>query len=610
MPTDRLDIEPHAARQALELVAAWGPLPVAVGERIAGADVLEALERDGRIAVVPSAGGLAGLIAVADGAAIEVGAVRRRALARDVAEALQPHDADAVPPDVVVALGRALVEADRFADHVVTRAVRAALVQGDLDTAGELATFGLRHDPRHSELRHLLAMAHEAAGRHGAATVIGSDDEHDAAWLGRWASNRFFSTGQAPPLSIAGGVDDRHNELLANEAWIQGIDGDVDAVAATVRKVLDDPRSSPQAVVWVCVAGAVPAALDGRPTVAHRLIEHARAVFTHDPAALTPFAGFQIELGAFLAAVRLGEFDGLDELLDRHTAAGVPELVAATWACFGGNLDRETGRWTDGVDRFERGLATFEHDPFGFVTWARSEYAVCAAMLEPGAGLRGVEIADSAEGFGLYTSCLQRNAAWIEAARNDVAAAVRRTERAIEIAADRRQNAHTMLALVDLARFGQPRRAEGMLTDLSDVESAAMRVGAQAVLAFASDEPDLLAAASASAHRRRLEPLASELAARALERAARIGTPAARARMEVALDVVPAATPMLRTAAQIEPVLTAREREVARLAASALSSRAIGEQLDVSPRTVDNLLGRVYAKAGLGGRSELASLVL
>lgn len=596
---------------ALDLLAACNPLPIAVAERLVDPEVLDALERDGVVEVSPRSHGSAGLVSVREPSALPaLGTVRRRTLARTVADAIEPQDAHEVTPDVATVLGDALSEADRYVEHVVTRAVRASLVRGDIDRAVELASFGLRHDPGHTELRHLLAMAHEAVGRHGAAAVLGVDDEHDAAWLGRWSSNRFLSTGVAPSLRDASAVDDRHNELLANETWIHAIDGDVDATAAAVGKVLDDPRSSAQAVVWVCVAGAVPAALDGRRVVAHRLIDQARAIHAHDPSALTPFAEFQIELAAFLAEVRLGEFAGLQDLVDRQTAPEVPELVAATWACFGGNLDRETGRFESGIARFERGLATFEHDPFGFVTWARSELETCRAMARPGEGAAGLALADSGEGFGLYTSCLQRNAAWIDAARGDVAGAVRRTERAIEIAAGRRQNAHMLLGLVDLARFGQPRRAAGMLADLTDVESDLIRTGATAVLALASDQPGELADAATAARRLHLEPLASELSLRALERAARTVSAAARAKLEIVLDVAHAATPILRSQAAVEPVLTAREREVARLAATSLSSRAIGEQLEVTTRTVDNLLGRVYAKADLSGRAELAALTL
>jgi DNA-binding CsgD family transcriptional regulator len=54
--------------------------------------------------------------------------------------------------------------------------------------------------------------------------------------------------------------------------------------------------------------------------------------------------------------------------------------------------------------------------------------------------------------------------------------------------------------------------------------------------------------------------------------------------------------------------LTPRELEIARMAATGLSSRAIAARLVVAVRTVDNALGQVYAKLGVGGRGELASI--
>jgi DNA-binding CsgD family transcriptional regulator len=598
-----------AGDAALELLAACQSLPITVAERVIDVSVLDALEHARLIEVVPRASGVAGVVRIAEGApTVEIGTVRRRTHLRSIAAALRPEDVDAVPPDAAVALGVALAEADLCIGHIVRRSVRAALVRADVDTAIDLATFGLRHTPGDPELVHLLAMSHEAVGRHGTAAVVGSGSaEHDAAWLGRWAINRFLSTGETPDLLGTSAVDDRHNEMFANEVWIQALDGDVDAVAASVRKVLDDPRSSPQAVVWVCVAGAVPAALDGRPTVVRRLIDQARTVLAHQAATLTPFAPLQIELAAFLASARLGDTVGLDEIIDANTAEGAPELLAAAWSCFAGNVDRELGRFVLGMSRFERGLATFDHDPFGLTTWARSELDVCRAMLGVGTGAQALALADAGDGFGLYTSCLQRNAAWIAAAGGDLRSALQRTERAIEIAADRRQNAHHALALLDLARFGQPRRAESMLTELTAVESPLVRIAVESVLALASDEPGRLAGAAVNARHAGVEPLASELGARAITRAARTGRAADRARLEIVLDVSGGPTPILR-AGPVDPVLTGREREIARLAASGQSSRSIADGLALSTRTVDNLLGRVYTKAGLAGRAELVEL--
>jgi DNA-binding NarL/FixJ family response regulator len=51
--------------------------------------------------------------------------------------------------------------------------------------------------------------------------------------------------------------------------------------------------------------------------------------------------------------------------------------------------------------------------------------------------------------------------------------------------------------------------------------------------------------------------------------------------------------------------LTMREGEVARLAASGLTSKQVAEQLTVSVRTVENQLASVYAKLGVPGRAGL-----
>lgn len=55
--------------------------------------------------------------------------------------------------------------------------------------------------------------------------------------------------------------------------------------------------------------------------------------------------------------------------------------------------------------------------------------------------------------------------------------------------------------------------------------------------------------------------------------------------------------------------LTRREREVVRLAAAGQSSQQIAQMLRLSPRTVDNHLGRAYAKLGVSGRHTLGPLL-
>ena len=52
--------------------------------------------------------------------------------------------------------------------------------------------------------------------------------------------------------------------------------------------------------------------------------------------------------------------------------------------------------------------------------------------------------------------------------------------------------------------------------------------------------------------------------------------------------------------------LTASERRVAQLAVDGRSNRVIAQELFVSPKTVENHLGRVYVKLGISSRRQLA----
>jgi DNA-binding CsgD family transcriptional regulator len=60
-----------------------------------------------------------------------------------------------------------------------------------------------------------------------------------------------------------------------------------------------------------------------------------------------------------------------------------------------------------------------------------------------------------------------------------------------------------------------------------------------------------------------------------------------------------------RAAAAGDQELTAQEAQIARLARDGLSTPEIGARLFLSPRTVQYYLGNVFAKPGIGSRSQL-----
>jgi DNA-binding CsgD family transcriptional regulator len=56
--------------------------------------------------------------------------------------------------------------------------------------------------------------------------------------------------------------------------------------------------------------------------------------------------------------------------------------------------------------------------------------------------------------------------------------------------------------------------------------------------------------------------------------------------------------------------LTTREREIATLVIAGRANEEIASQLHLSLRTVQNNLGRVFAKVGVSGRADLTRDVL
>ena len=65
------------------------------------------------------------------------------------------------------------------------------------------------------------------------------------------------------------------------------------------------------------------------------------------------------------------------------------------------------------------------------------------------------------------------------------------------------------------------------------------------------------------------------------------------------------ARPLARRFSGVD-ALTASERRVAELAAAGRSNKEIAQGLFITAKTVENHLGRVYAKLGIGSRKAIA----
>ncbi len=203
---------------------------------------------------------------------------------------------------------------------------------------------------------------------------------------------------------------------------------------------------------------------------------------------------------------------------------------------------------------------------------------------------------------------------WVAAASGDLAAAVRLALAAAEQAMNAGQAGFELIALHDAARLGAQTGVVDRVHELvASVEGRLAPLCALHIAALADGDGAELDRVARSFAALGFAPLAAEAAGAASHAHAETGrrssalASAARARRwSTGSERAPA--PALRELDEPSG-LTARELEVARLAAAGMSSRQIADRLTVSVRTVDNALGRVYAKLELAGRNELADVL-
>jgi len=201
--------------------------------------------------------------------------------------------------------------------------------------------------------------------------------------------------------------------------------------------------------------------------------------------------------------------------------------------------------------------------------------------------------------------------AWVAVANGNLTEA-----RAVLIAgaADAMDTGHVTSAvwmLHDVARLGGARDVVERISQCAEgTESAFVSARAAHVRAIVADDMDQMVAASVQFESLGANLLASEacVAAAEIARAAGVQRVATgmtqRAERLVGLCEGAVSPGLIAATDTVEP-LTEREREVAFMASSGMTSREIAEQLVVSLRTVSNHLQHVYDKLGVRSRTEL-----
>jgi DNA-binding CsgD family transcriptional regulator len=626
----RLGTLDEAARVAVELVA-WGePLGVGVLERLVGKDAVQAaedsgllvVERSGRRALARLAHPLYGEAlravltlsrarAVAErlAAAFGAGALRRRDDLLRVG-AWQLEAGVATNPDLLLQAARQAVA--RFDHELTERLARAAVDAGGGPTAVRVLAETLEWQGRHAE----------------AVAVMDGEPPAQGAERARWASIRAGNlywglerTAEAEQvLQQAAVAEEGGEEAIAMLAWILLFDGRLPDAVAVAGRVLDQPEAPAQALVWAATA-AVPALGSlGRLGEALAVADQGLAVARVHRQDL-PWGETQLNLvrcQVLLGAGRLAEASAIAEAGYQAAVADRSSERTGAWAGFRGLVAKAEGRIATAEAWLREAVALLdEQDPYRFMRWCLAELASVAALAgdqEAAGGWLNRAEARAGEANRYFDPWVELDKAWVAAAAGELTRAIDLAAQAADMARASRQFTLEAAALYDVARLGAPAGVRQRLEELAGrLEGRLAALLASSAVALAADDGaalDRVGAAFQDLGAFLLAAEAKAAAARGHRAAGRDASANASQEGAVALAAAcqGARTPGLGPAMPVS-VLTIREREVAMLAAAHTSSREIATRLHLSVRTVDNHLGRIYAKLGVSSRAQLATLL-
>jgi DNA-binding CsgD family transcriptional regulator len=628
----RLDALGRTARAAVELVA-WGePLPVGVLEGLVDEDAVEAAERSGVLTVersgrrvlarlthplygevlrvtlpVSRARAIAGQLAAAFG----TGSLRRRDdLLRVGAWQLEAGVA-ARPALLLEAAGRA---AARFDHELTERLVRAAVDGGGGPTAVRFLAETLERQGRHAEAVAVMDDEPPAQGSHA----------ERARWASIRAGNLYWGlerTAEAEEiLQQAALAEEGGEEAVAMLAWILLFDGRLLEAVAVADRVLDRPSPPAQALVWASTAAVAALGSLGRLGEALAVAERGLAIARTHRSEL-PWGETQLGLAhcqLLLGAGRLSEARAIADAGYRAAVTDRSPEQTGGWAGFRGLVAKAQGQVATAESSFREAVALLdEQDPYRFMHCCLAELASMAAIRgDQAAAAAWLDRANTRQGNAnrLFDAWVELDQAWVAAGVSELTHADGLARHAAEMARASGQFTFEAVALHDVARLGAPAVVQERLEELAGLlEGPLAPVLATSAAALAAEDGAALDRVAAAFEDLGALLLAAEAAAAAVRAHRAAGRDAkANASQEraaaLAADCQGARTPALASGT-LASVLTTREREVAMLAAARTSSRQIASRLNLSVRTVDNHLGRIYAKLGISNRAQLAALL-
>ena len=626
---ERIEQLPDDVAHALGLLAICEPLDLDTLTDLSGADAVERAERRGLIRISDDrevSEVQFNQLLLSDVMRRRLGIAAARRLRGELVRALSAKpirgpgdrirlaeltlDSDTSPaPEMLVA---AADDAIALTDVTLgERLARAAVERGGGLAAGELLARSLMWQGRSVE-------AEDALGAYDPSAM-------DEAELLGWGAARIVNLQLS---ACDADTADDVLELLRRRVVDPGLRPVVDGIAAASlalenrleeatelsRRVLADPAASPTAVGWAVFGGGLALAFTGRGDRVAALGERGRRIERQVDGVLRHLMAYA-EVWALMLT---GEFDAAEKrLADSGPVFSAPHYL--DWGLdnmASGSVDLARGRFATAAARMEQTVAALTTQSAAW--WSVPRMSLAQAYCGLGrADAADATIAELHTRAGahraVFSPQLRIVEAWLAAARGNVSGAIAAAIDAADLARQSGQCAIETQALRDAARFGD-RTSLQRLVDVAEAVDGRM-ASASAAYGAALRDRDPVALAASSAQFEQLGALASaaDAAAQAAElfRARddrRRATEAAVTADRIARAAGGMQTPALTATARPLPLST-REREIASLLATGLTTREIAERLTVSARTVEGHILHACTKLGVQDRKALAEFM-
>jgi DNA-binding CsgD family transcriptional regulator/DNA-binding transcriptional ArsR family regulator len=619
-------------RAVLELLTLGEPLGQATLAQLADPMVVDILEDkglitsrvDGRRVQVRLAHPVYG-----DVVRVDISAIRERALARFLAEVIEATGGRRREDTLLLASLR-LVGGGGSAELFVSGAM-AARARHDYFLAERLSRAAIEEGAGF-EARFMAAEAAHVQGRHDQsereladlAVQTTSDAERARVALLRF-DNAYRLQGREADLRLIDDAVDAitdpswRDELLTRRAMVR-IMGSGPRVGVEVGStLLERPGSWPLTAAHVSVSHSL--VRMGRLEDAIKLLTpppgSQEIPATHEP--WDQWSLFDVRTLALVYAGRLGD---AEELLTRAYDQVIAEPMAEARAQVTHRLavlHLEQGRLQRAIYRATESYTHFHQ--LGRTFLSGRPYVVAAqALALAGQADRAAEILATHDALGfptilnMETDLLQARA-WTAAAASDIRAARAQLEAAADLGEEIGDLIGATSALHGLARLGRARHVAARLAALAeDVDGDLVAGRAAYANAVAARDAEALDRVSQDFEDMGAILYAAEARAEAavlLRRAgkARQGAEAEQKAARLLARCEGAATPPVQSiTAQVR--LSPGELDTALQAAAGRTNRQIASDMNLSVRTVENHLQRVYEKLGVSGRHELADAML